>query len=133
MRAPGGIPRSPKKFCAGGYRFPPESTLLHVGRKSIRPAVAAYLRRCENRRERADATEFAHYVRMSRQALHRRFLEEFGEPPGGYLRRRQLAKAPRLLTRFTVDQVAERLGRTPRSFRRAYKRLFQRTPRSERR
>ncbi len=94
--------------------------------------MAAAVSYIEARLDRAPVLEeVARAARYSKYHLHRLFTEAAGVTPHGYLRRRQLTEAARLLvfTRTPLAQIALATGwESQQSFTTAFRAMYKRTP-----
>lgn len=94
-------------------------------------ALDLYLESSYTRRERAEVTEFAATLGLARQYVNRRFAALTGESVLGFMRRKQLERAKRLLltTDLTIEQIGILSGfGSGWSFHRLFKAAFGVTP-----
>jgi AraC-like DNA-binding protein len=106
-------------------------TSVDAGRKRFNYIIDHYLRECYAKRAVARASELAQLLAANRTTLSRTVAEVLGQPLIVVMRERQLAEAARLLraTTLPVAEIAVRSGfGQPRSFYRAFRRLWGMTP-----
>lgn len=74
----------------------------------------------------------ARYLNLSPMTLHRKFVEEIGEPPGKHFQRLKMSRCEELLAMesYSIKRVAYEMGyKHPQDFSRAYKNYFGHSPR----
>jgi AraC-like DNA-binding protein len=106
---------------------------VSIGLFSLRELAESYLAWCFREETPPRADEVAGYAGLSRSNFSRQFREEVGEPPGRYLKRRQLEEAAKMLddSQTSLESIAYQNGfGTRRTLFRSFRRIFGTTPRN---
>lgn len=125
------IAASPRAMAATKRTHRKARTFTYDHRRRLDQAIAHYLQECYRKKTAARVSEFAAFLKRSPEYLTRTAASIVGLPLRGYLRKKQIREAERLLTRtpLEVGEIALHAGFGTRStLHRCFRRVHGMSP-----